>query len=423
MADGETDMGRTLRARAARAGATLCAVVLATAAVGAVPAGAQSGNTLLGTKNAAKGAPVKVGVISNGKTASLDNSDEGRTADAVVQWVNEYQGGLGGRPIDLVLCEDGNEPSKAVDCANQMIQEDVVAVVVGQNGVAESSWRVLNAAGIPYFVYGVGSTTVTGDAKSTFNLTNSKAALLGLPAGVAKKAKAEQVSAVIIDVPAATDIYKGTGEQFFDDLKLDFELVPVPAGTADMTPQMQRVVNENPDGVVMVVGNDAFCIAAFNGLRAAGFEGDPTTIAQCITDATRTGVPADFLEGMQISSFSPVTNAKDPSIKQFNAVLDAYDADVDRTGSYGIAMFSTLGAFAAATKGVKGEVTPASVTAAIKSMPWTEIPGTGGLHFRCNGKADPAQPAVCTSATNAARLDATGTPKKYTPVNDTPIPD
>lgn len=233
----------------------------------------------------------------------------------------------------------------------------------------------------------------------------------------------KEVTGVIIDVPAATDIYKGSGEQYFDDLGLDFELVPVAPGTADMTPQMQRVVSANPDGVVMVIGNDAFCIAAFNGLRAAGFEGDPTTIAQCITDATRTGVPANFLEGMSISSFSPIANAKDPSIKQFNAVLDDYDADVDRTGSYGIAMFSTFGAFAAATQGLKGAVTPESVTRAIKTMPWTVIPGTGGLHFRCNGKADPDQPAVCTSATNAARLDKTGTPKKYVPVNDAPIPD
>ena len=67
-----------------------------------------------------------------------------------------------------------------------------------------------------------------------------------------------------------------------------------------------------------------------------------------------------------------------------------------------------LGAFAAATQGLKGEPTPAAITQAIKTMPWTEIPGTGGLHFRCNGKADPAQPAVCTSATNAATLGKDG---------------
>jgi branched-chain amino acid transport system substrate-binding protein len=265
---------------------------------------------------------------------------------------------------------------------------------------------------------------MASDTASTFMVANPRAALFARPAGVAKKAKAKKVSAVIIDVPAATAIYKEAGAEFFDDLGLELELVPVPAGTADMTPQMQRLVNDNPDGVVMVVGNDAFCIAAFNGLRTAGFEGDTTTIVQCITDATRTGVPSDFLEGMRISSFTPLTDTKDKSIKQYYAVLDKYGADdVDRSNTVGIAMYNTLGAFAVAAKGVKGEPTPASVTTAVKSMPWSEIPGTGGLHFRCNGKADPNQPAVCTSATNAAVLDAAGKAKKYTPVNDSPIPD
>jgi branched-chain amino acid transport system substrate-binding protein len=191
-----------------------------------------------------------------------------------------------------------------------------------------------------------------------------------------------------------------------------------------MTPQMQKLVSENPKGTAFVVGNDAFCIAAFNGLRTAGFKGETATIVQCITDATRTAVPGDFLKGMQISSFAPITNPKDPSMKQYYAVLDKYGASgVDRSNTIGMAMFNTMGAFGAAVKGLKGDATPASVITAIKSMPSSVIPGTGGLHFRCNAKADPAQPAVCSNGTNAATLDATGNAVSYTPVNDTPIPD
>ena len=85
-------------------------------------------------------------------------------------------------------------------------------------------------------------------------------------------------------------------------------------------------------------------------------------------------------------------------------------------------MFNAMGAFGVALKGHKGDVTPASVLSTIKSMPWSVVPGTGGLHFRCNGKADPTQPAVCSNATNAATLDATGKPATYTPVNDSRDP-
>jgi branched-chain amino acid transport system substrate-binding protein len=416
----------------ARAHPRVAARAVTFLAVAAVAAGGLAGvgaastptqkSSVLGTKNPAKGTPVKVGVISNGKTPTIDNSQETPVAQATAQWINEYQGGLAGHPIELVICNDGNEPGKAVDCANQMLQEKVVAVIIGQNGVAESSWRPLHDAGVPVFNYASGNTSMASDATSTFEVGNPRASLFSLPAGVAKKAKSKKVSAVIIDVPAATSFFKEQAPTLFKQQGLDFELIAVPAGTADMTPQMQKLVSENPKGTAFVVGNDAFCIAAFNGLRTAGFKGTTATIVQCITDATRTAVPGDFLKGMQISSFSPITDSKDPSIKQYNAVLDKYGAkDVDRTNTVGMAMYNTLAGFGVATAGLKGDVTPTSIIAAIKSMPWSVVPGTGGLHFRCNGKADPSQPSVCSTATNAATLDATGTPVSYTPVNDAQI--
>jgi len=417
--------GRAHRHVATRAAALIAVAAMATASF----AGTGGASTLtqksnvLGTKNPATGTPVKVGVISNGKTPTIDNSQETPVAEATASWINDYLGGIGGHPIQLVICNDGNEPGKAVDCANQMLQEKVVAVVIGQNGVAESSWRPLHDSGVPVFNYASGNESMASDAASTFEVANPRAALFSLPAGVAKQAKAKKVSAVIIDVPAATSFYKEQAPALFKKQGLDFELITVPAGTADMTPQMQKLVSGNPKGTAFVVGNDAFCIAAFNGLRTAGFKGTTATIVQCVTDATRTAVPGEFLKGMQISSFAPLTNPKDPSIKQYNAILDKYGANgVDRTNTVGAAMFNAMGAFGVALKGLKGDVTPASVISTIKSMPWSVIPGTGGLHFRCNGKADPTQPSVCSNATNAARLDATGTPVSYTPVNDAEIP-
>jgi len=417
--------GRAHRRRPARGVILLLlvAVVAGTLAGTGAAATRTQKNNVLGTKNVAKGSPVKVGVISNGKTPTIDNSQETPVAEATVQWINEYQGGMGGHPIQLVICNDGNEPGKAVDCANQMLQEKVVAVVIGQDGVAESSWRPLHDAGVPVFNYASGNASMASDTASTFMVANPRASLFSLPAGVAKKAKSKKVSAVIIDVPAATSFYKEQAPTLFKQQGLDFELIAVAAGTADMTPQMQKLVSGNPKGTAFVVGNDAFCIAAFNGLRTAGFQGTTATIVQCITDATRTAVPGDFLKSMQISSFAPLTNTKDPSIKQYNAILDKYGAeDVDRTNTVGAAMFNAMAAFGVAVKGMKGDVTPASVISTIKSMPWSVVPGTGGLHFRCNGKADPTQPSVCSNATNAATLDATGKPVTYTPVNDSEIP-
>src|SRR6478672_2827645 len=127
---GGTMIGRAHRRRFGR-GVILFAVVAVAAGTLAGTSAAETRtqkSNVLGTKNVAKGSPVKVGVISNGKTPTIDNSQETPVAEATAQWINEYQGGIGGHPIQLEICNDGNEPGKAVDCANQMIRDGVVAV-------------------------------------------------------------------------------------------------------------------------------------------------------------------------------------------------------------------------------------------------------------------------------------------------------
>jgi branched-chain amino acid transport system substrate-binding protein len=379
---------------------------------------------VLGTKNPAKGSPVKIGFVTNDANAKSDNSIETPVANATVKWLNDYMRGVGGHPIELVRCVDLAEPGKGTDCANQMIADKVAAVVIGSNAVLENVWTPLNAAGIPVFIFASGNPSILADPNNSFIFGPGSAALFNLMIGTAKETKAKKVTVVAIDVPAATQVYKDPATTaLFQQEKLQLELVPVAGGTADMTPQMQRVTSGNAKGVVFVIGNDTFCIAAFNGLRTAAFEGTVTAVPQCLSDATRTAVPADFLEGIRISATAPIDNPKDPSIKQYYAVLDKYGASsVDKSRITGLSMFQGVTGLDVATQKLKGEVTPQTVSAAAKAMPWSVVPGTGGLHARCNGKANPAQPAVCMTASLAATLGADGKAKKYTTVNDTEIP-
>lgn len=103
-------------------------------------AAASAGADLLGTPAPAKGAPVKIGMISDGKGPVSDLSYESRVADATIGWLNEYRSGIAGRPIELVKCDTLADPSKGTDCANQMVEQNVAAVVVGSSGVGESIW-------------------------------------------------------------------------------------------------------------------------------------------------------------------------------------------------------------------------------------------------------------------------------------------
>ena len=76
---------------------------------------------------------------------------------------------------------------------------------------------------------------------------------------------------------------------------------------------MQKVVTDNPKGVVHVVGNDSFCIAAFNGLRTAGFEGQVVAIPQCFSDATRTA-GSNGHHGLGLSIVRAIATAHDGTV-------------------------------------------------------------------------------------------------------------
>jgi branched-chain amino acid transport system substrate-binding protein len=377
---------------------------------------ASEAREILGPEARASGEPVKVGLISDGANPTTDMTIELEVAEATAAYLNEHRSGIGGRPIELVTCSAEADPAISTDCANQMVEEDVVGVVVASLASAESVWNPLHEARVPVMFYSAHNAEMVQDPESTFVLANATAPLIDVPISVAEDAGETKVTVVVIDVPAALSIYDRVAPAAYEEAGIDLEVVPVPPSTADMTPQMEDLVGDDP-GVVQVVGNDTFCISAFQGLQTAGFDGPVTSIAQCITDATRQGVPADFLEGMVLSATAPV-GVDNPSTRLYEAVTQTFGSDIDSSRITGMNMFITLAGFAAALEGVSGDVTPESVIATLKAMPEMELPGAGGLHFRCDGSAVAGTPAVCTRGSLLATLDENGEPADYAVVGE-----
>ena len=381
---------------------------------------------VLGTRDPAEGEAVKVGLISNGAGQGFDTTIDEGVAQAAVGWINAYRGGIGGRPIELVVCTDRNDPAGAADCATEMVQQDVVAVVYGANGQFEASWRPLHEAGIPTFILiSGGSEEAAADETNTFLITDSRAPTVDGPIALAEELGADKVSVVAVDVPAATSVFReGGGPEAFEAAGLDLHLLPVALGTPDMTPEMIRLVERNPDGVVLILGTDAFCLAALDGLQTAGFEGSIAANESCVGDATRASGPPELLEGIRTHVGVPLADKESESYRLYQTVLEEFGPDdVDRDEANGAFAFLATVALDVATAGLDDEVTAETVTDAAKSMEWSELPGSGGRHFRCNGKADPDQPAVCSSAVLYAVLDSKGLPTGYEVVGDEEIPD
>jgi branched-chain amino acid transport system substrate-binding protein len=409
----------------------LAAVAAGLLLLGPVACGADGGVTpdsepeadagLLGPEDLASGEPVRIGLASDGQTAAFDARGEVAAAQATVDYWNERHGGIGGRPIELVVCETGADPAGGTNCSNQMVEDGVLAVAVGQSTVAEWIWEPVHQAGIPTMFLQTNGQAVLADAESSFIISNPLTTAFGLPISVAEDQGADTVAFVVIDVPVALSLFESLGPQILDNAGLDYELVKVPLGTADMTSQMRDVVDSGA-GVVQVVGYDAFCISAFQGLSAFGYDGAITAVSQCITDATRQAIPGDQLQGMYVTSAIALGATDDPTYQQYQAVMDAYGQDVeDVDNNVPMGGYTVIAALATALGGVSGDITPASVTEAIKAMPDEPLPGGGGVTFRCGGTAVATMPSVCSNQWLRASLDASGQPADYEAVDSTDI--
>jgi branched-chain amino acid transport system substrate-binding protein len=376
---------------------------------------------LLGPEDTASGDPVEIGLVSDGATDAFDNTDELRAGEATVEYWNTHRGGIGGRPLEIVTCSTGADPAGAEECSNTMVQEGVVAVALSQSAVGDALWEPLHEAGIPTFFLQNNSEPMLADAETSFVMINPIATLLSGPIAAAESAGADRVAFVTIDVPAALTLFEsGAIDEILGNAGLEYDLIRIPPGTPDMTSQMQEVANGDA-GVVQVIGNDAFCIAAFQGLDAVGYDGEITTISQCITDATRDALPGQ-LEGISISSIQAVGDDGDAAYQLYEAVMATYGQDVeDVNNALAMGGYTVTAALAEALDGADDDLTPESAAETIRAMSEVDYPGASGLAFQCGGSAYPPEPAVCTNQSLRAILDADGNPASYEPVDATDV--
>ncbi|HUL60078.1 MAG TPA: ABC transporter substrate-binding protein, partial [Anaeromyxobacteraceae bacterium] len=82
--------------------------------------------------------PVKIGaLLAVTGPASFLGAPEARTLEMVVQDLNA-KGGIGGRPVALLVKDTGGNPEKAVSFARQLIDEEQVFAIIGPATTGET---------------------------------------------------------------------------------------------------------------------------------------------------------------------------------------------------------------------------------------------------------------------------------------------
>lgn len=103
------------------------------------------------TADSAMDQPIKIGALfAETGPASFLGAPAARTARMLTDQINA-DGGLLGRPVELVLRDTGGSPERAVSFARQLIEEDRVVAIIGPSTSGETMQikDVCQAAGMP----------------------------------------------------------------------------------------------------------------------------------------------------------------------------------------------------------------------------------------------------------------------------------
>ncbi|MGW6902965.1 ABC transporter substrate-binding protein [Streptomyces sp. NPDC054940] len=103
-------------------------------------------------------------------------------AQAYARWINAH-GGLGGRKLKVLTCNDHNDSVAAAKCADRAIEENVVAVIGSYSQYGDSFLPALEGAGIPY-IGGYGVTNAEFTSPLSYPVNGGQPTLL---AGLGKE--------------------------------------------------------------------------------------------------------------------------------------------------------------------------------------------------------------------------------------------
>ncbi|ARE37811.1 ABC transporter substrate-binding protein (plasmid) [Rhodococcus sp. BH4] len=347
----------------------------------------------------ATGTPIKIGLINPEGGPAVSQPGNREAAEAVVKYANANLGGIAGHPITMVSCKNQEDPASARDCANQMVEQGVAAVIVPTTSNGEAMVPIVTGAGIPIMsVSGSGPAELT--TPNSFVLTGGFPGTLKSMAAHSKANNFKKVTAFVTDNGSVVAGTKAMGEPAFKAAGVELQIVPIPKGTPDATPQVSSGLSGTD--AVAIVGDATMCTSVLKAFSTVGADQKRMIIQPCI-DPSTIEAAGDAVEGSLLFTTSD-TQSNDPEAVLYRSVMKKYSPSTD-IGGYTVVGYQSMLSLIRATEGLTGEPTPAAVITALKAAKDVPLPAGHGMTFTCDGTAVTGMPAVCSSGTMTATVE------------------
>lgn len=215
--------------------------------------------------------PIKIGAFYSlsGPAAAIGTPTK-LVTQMVVEKINK-EGGINGRPIELILGDTESDPTKAVMVAKKFINVDKVAAIIGpdRTDLGMAVKKLVEEAGIPTFMCVGGDPVIMGGGplgtfKWVFKSPQRSSVAVEKLYQYLEKANLKKVALI-----TASDGFGKDGKGWLDKLAPKYGLTIVadesfnPKDT-DMTAQLTKIASANPDAVVCWTIGPAGAIVAKN---------------------------------------------------------------------------------------------------------------------------------------------------------------
>ncbi|MDH4144596.1 MAG: ABC transporter substrate-binding protein [Acidimicrobiia bacterium] len=270
------------------------------------------------------------------------------------QWINE-KGGINGRPLEVIFCDDKNDPNEAGNCARKAVEEKVIANV--------GSFTIDVSRGIPIYeendIAWFGACCPIVAQENTSKISFPMGFVGGFPTAAAIQMVEDGCKSIATtygDLPVA-DVFHGL---FVNGWKAagqtsEVKMVKTPLAPGDYSAEIAKMTSPDIDCLFGNIG-EANWPSVITALNSAG-KSPRLYGPQGNLDAK---VAADFPEetdGAVVLGVYP--DMSDAVFADYRAALEKYDAsdDIDWNSLGGLGTWTAYVAFTKIVEGMDGEIT------------------------------------------------------------------
>ncbi|MFI5958902.1 ABC transporter substrate-binding protein [Cryptosporangium sp. NPDC051539] len=343
--------------------------------------------------------PILVGWLGGPGGLGLEHSND--VAKAATKYLNST-GGVHGRPLKVLTCNDEGTPESVTRCANEFVAAKVSVVGTRLTTNEAAFLTPITSAGIPFVEHAPVSQAGMG-SKNVIGLSGGASEGLALAALYGREHNLKSNALILVNAPPSAAISNAV-KPLYDKEGVSYKVQLVDAGTPDLTGPVTLATSGDPASL-SIFGSASFCLSGLRAASSIGYRGQ-VFLAGCIDpkvakDAGSTGNGAIGLAPNDLLALSP------DEVKTYHTAMATYAKDVD-PGTVGAASsFSTFMLIRAVLEAMPADSSYAArdVLDAFHGLRNFSYPFDGDVPLTCDGKQLRASPSVCSSKSFMVKFD------------------